>query len=161
MGFAEVLAETPQKLEHAAMLVAHAWQDAYGKGNEVAGAVRDEIVSREIAAFLIDKPPVTKTLIGNSQAGTIAYIGLSNDILHRIAFTLNCCHREEMVLDELYPLLADIAGRGARRSPPTASTGPSGRTRGASTCSAPSTRIPGRSGVRRGKDPTSSASTCA
>lgn len=108
MGFAEVLAEVPQKLEHAAMVVAHAWRDAYGRGNEVAGPVRDGIVSLEIAEFLIDKPPVTKTLLSNSQAGTIAYIALSNDILQRIAVTLICCHREETVLDELFPLIADI-----------------------------------------------------
>ena len=108
MGFAEVLAECPQKLEYAAMLVAHSWQDAYGKGNAVAGAVHGDVVSREVATFLADKPPVTKTLIANNEAGTVAYIALSNDILHRIALTLICCNRDGTVLDELFPLIADI-----------------------------------------------------
>jgi hypothetical protein len=108
MGFAEVLAEQPEKLEYAAMLVADAWRDAYGKGNAVAGAVYDEVVNRKVAVFLADKPPITKTLLAHTEAGTIAYITLSNDILYRIAVTLICCDRQETILDELYPLIADI-----------------------------------------------------
>jgi hypothetical protein len=108
MGFAEVLAEAPQQLEHAAMQVAHSWQDAYGKGTAVVEAVQNGLVNREVAVFLADKPPVAKTLIANNEAGTIAYMALSNDILHRITYTVICCHKEETVLDELYPLIADI-----------------------------------------------------
>lgn len=108
MGLSKMMAELPQKLEYAAMLVAHSWQDAYGEGNAVAGAVRDNIVNRDLAIFLADKPPVTKTLLANNEAGTIAYISLSNDILYRILFTQICCRRQETVLDELYPLIADI-----------------------------------------------------
>ncbi|MCZ2340766.1 MAG: AAA family ATPase [Bacteroidales bacterium] len=107
MNFAEVLAKCPHKLNYAALLVAHAWQDTYGKEHAIAGAVRDEVVDRDIAIFLSDKPLLTK-MFAKSDVATVAYMALSNDILNRLDRLLVLCEPREMVLDELYPLIADI-----------------------------------------------------
>jgi hypothetical protein len=108
MGFAEVLAEAPDKLAYAALLTANAWEDAFGKEAAVVGAVESQIVPLDAALFLNDKPTLSKPLLSNSKAATLAYMALSKDVLMFLSIAMACSHQEETVIDEFFPLLADI-----------------------------------------------------
>jgi len=117
MGFAEVLSETPGLLEYAAMLVANSWEDAFGLGNGLHGAVQHQIIAPNVAHFFDDKPVLAKPLLSQNSAGVAAYMALSKEVLDYLTPALGYAFMGETVIDEIFPLVADIGRQWGRIIP--------------------------------------------